>query len=101
MSIPPRPNSNRNTNQIMMDLKLNKYKSLLEYYKTKYKVKPLMEKFSNLDRIRIQDIANNFEHFNNEQKRDFFELAETNPYVLCAILCHYKTTNSEINRLLY
>ena len=26
-----------------------------------------MEKFSNLDRIRIQDITNNFEHFNSEK----------------------------------
>ena len=101
MSRPPRPTSNRNANQIITDLKLDKYKSFFEFYKTKYKADKFIENFSVLDKMRINMIKDKFSRFDNIAKKDFFALAESNPFILASILSHPSTTNEEINKLLY
>lgn len=101
MQRPERPTTNRNFNQQIKDLKFDKYKSLLELYKTRHKSSALIENFSNLDKMRINTINDNFSSLDKDAKKEFFDLAETNRFVLATIANHPATTNDEINKLLY
>lgn len=84
----------------LKDLRFEKYKPLLDFYATLYKTENLDKNFGFLDKVRIDDISNNFHSFSEEKKKDFFNLAQHNPRILLALLLQHDITSKEIESLL-